>query len=271
VYFTADNSATVYLNGTEIASTTDLGTYDPAISNPPQVFSNIYSVTFTPFVGANILDFVVRNEGGNYTDNPTGLLYRLVYQEQDGCGSGSGANTVLNVTISNGSNDGTGTVSGNGIDCDSLVPDSNCSGIYPEGTAIDLTAAPHDGSTFTGTWTTGPCSGSDDPICTFSITTSTAVNAHFSLNSSGGGGGSSGGSFSGGGGGGGGSFSGPVTIVPPGQVLGATTGLPMAGLLDSGNVLGANTVLPRTGQSPAFLLLVLAGILAVFDRKFKLV
>jgi len=272
LYFTADNAATVYLNGTQIASTTDLGTFDPAIPNPPQVFSNIYSVTFTPFVGTNTLDFVVRNEGGEYSDNPTGLLYRVVYQEQDNCGNGSGTNTTLNLTISNGTGDGEGTVSGNGLVCDSLVGDSVCNGIFPSGSNISLTAVPHAGSNFTGTWTSGPCASNSNPVCSFTLTSATTVNAHFSLNSTtdnGGGGGGS--TFSGGGGTSGGGFSGPVTNVPPGQVLGATTNTPSGGLQYPGSVLGTSTTLPRTGMPPAFLFLVFATIAALVDKKLKLI
>jgi hypothetical protein len=272
LYFTADNAATVYLNGSEIASTTALGTFDPASSNPSEVFSQIYSVTFTPFVGTNTLDFVVRNEGGNYSDNPTGLLYRVVYQEQDGCGNGSGTNTTLNLTISNGTGDGEGTVSGDGLVCDSLVGGSVCSGIFPSGSNITLTAVPHDGSSFTGTWTSGPCAGSDDPSCSFTITSSTVVGAHFSLNSGTGGCTSNCGStFSGSGGTSGGGISGSVATVPPGQVLGASTDIPSGGLQYPGQVLGASMTLPRTGMPPALLFLILAGVAALLNRKLKLI
>jgi Prealbumin-like fold domain/Divergent InlB B-repeat domain len=270
LYFTADNAATVYLNGSEIASTTALGTFDPAIPTPPQVFSQIYSVTFTPFVGTNTLDFVVRNEGGNYTDNPTGLLYRVVYQEQDGCG-GSGANTILNLTISNGTGDGEGTVSGDGLVCDSLIDSSQCSGIFSEGSNISLTATPHDGSNFIDTWTSGPCAGTSVSPCSFIITASTVVGAHFSLNSTGGTSGGGGSTFSGGGGTSGGGISGPVTTVPTGQVLGAATNMPSGGLQYPGSVLGASATLPRTGMPPVFLFLIFASIAALADKKLKLI
>jgi len=89
-----------------------------------------------------------------------------------------------------------------------------------------------------------------------------------STSSNGGGGGSSGGGSSSGGG-----LSYTPTATPTvgglsfpvGQVAGAFTNTP------SGQVLGASTTLPRTGASPAFLFLILAGVAALLNRKLKLI
>ena len=85
LYYTGDNAVTVYLNGTAIANTTDVSTYGPMQVTPFHVFAQIYSTTFTPVSGTNTLDFVVRNVGGNYTTNPTGLLYYATYQINGQC------------------------------------------------------------------------------------------------------------------------------------------------------------------------------------------
>lgn len=137
---------------------------------------------------------------------------------------------------------------------------------FASGTVITLTATPDVNSNFNGSWSSTPnvCSG-NNPVCTFTLTTDTTVNAHFSLNSGGSGGGSSG---SGGGGGGGSTFIPTTSIVPTptptptGQVNGAFTNIPSGlAFAPEGQVLGAATTLPRTGAKN-FLLFTLA-VLAI--------
>jgi phospholipase C len=67
---------------------------------------------------------------------------------------------------------GTGTVTSNpaGINCG-----KTCSANFNSGTSVTLTAAPADGSTFTG-WS-GPCQGTG--TCTVDLTTATSVTAQF--------------------------------------------------------------------------------------------
>jgi hypothetical protein len=76
--YTADNSAAVYLNGngTPLASTDNVDVYGDANSANSN-FSQVFSTDFTPVVGQNSLDFVVRNDSSaDATTNPTGLLYK---------------------------------------------------------------------------------------------------------------------------------------------------------------------------------------------------
>ena len=68
------------------------------------------------------------------------------------------------------SGDGTGTVSGPGINCG-----STCKATVSVGTSITLSAAPPSGSTFGG-WS-GPCSGTGS--CTFKVSANTSVTATF--------------------------------------------------------------------------------------------
>ncbi len=67
---------------------------------------------------------------------------------------------------------GTVTSSPKGIDCG-----SHCDKAFPVGTTVTLTATPLAGS-FLG-WTDGPCAGSTDPTCTFTLTANTTVTASF--------------------------------------------------------------------------------------------
>ncbi len=92
IYFTADNAVSVYLNGSLIDDTSEnLGTFDtPHPQNPYQVFTGVYSTTFTPVAGQeNTLEFVVRNSGGEYGENPTALLYRADFVYTIDCGGGN--------------------------------------------------------------------------------------------------------------------------------------------------------------------------------------
>lgn len=137
---------------------------------------------------------------------------------------------------------------------------------YASGTVITLTAVPASDSNFNGTWTSGPCSGSNDPVCTFVMTGPVSVNAHFGLNQTGGGGCTSncGGSTSGGGG---------IVInnptPPAGQILGTST-VPSITMPEP-QILGASTTLPRTGMPVGGLLAALAALVVLLNRKLKLV
>jgi hypothetical protein len=79
VVFTADNAAGVYLNGSSIATTNGSSSEDvfgPVPGALPQNFGQVFSTSFTPAPGSNTLDFAVRNWGGDFNPNPTGLLYK---------------------------------------------------------------------------------------------------------------------------------------------------------------------------------------------------
>jgi hypothetical protein len=67
---------------------------------------------------------------------------------------------------------GSGTVTGNGISCP-----GTCSGSYPEGTAVSLTAKPTGGSSFSG-WS-GDCTGTGS--CNLTMSADHAVTATFVL------------------------------------------------------------------------------------------
>jgi hypothetical protein len=86
--------------------------------------------------------------------------------------TGTGTGTGVGLTITEGGN-GTGTVTSSpaGIACQ-----PTCSANFASGTAITLTAAGTNGSTFTG-WGAGPCEGTG--TCTFTITAATTVVANF--------------------------------------------------------------------------------------------
>ena len=92
IYFTADNAVSVYLNGTLIDDTSEnLGTFNtPHPQGPYQVFTGVYSTTFTPVAGQeNTLEFVVRNSGGDYGENPTALLYKADFVYTTDCDGGN--------------------------------------------------------------------------------------------------------------------------------------------------------------------------------------
>lgn len=79
VWYTADNAAAIYLNGntTPIATTNDTSedVFGTTPESLPSNFSSVYSHAFTPIVGENTLQFVVRNWSADGTTNPTGLVY----------------------------------------------------------------------------------------------------------------------------------------------------------------------------------------------------
>jgi hypothetical protein len=89
---------------------------------------------------------------------------------------GNGGNVIIGVqaTLSAATaGTGTGTVSGNGINCP-----GTCSQVYPIGTVVTLTAVPGaDGSTFTG-WS-GACTGTG--TCNLTMSTDRAVTATFDV------------------------------------------------------------------------------------------
>ena len=77
-----------------------------------------------------------------------------------------------------------------------------------------------------------------------------------------------GGTSTGGGGGGGGGGSSGGGVVPQGQVSSTSTG---ASNLQMPKVLGESTQLPRTGMPVGFTFLIFGTVLALLDKKFKLV
>ena len=56
---------------------------------------------------------------------------------------------------------------------------TTCSGTFASGATVTLTATPTGGASFLG-WTAGPCSGSLDPVCSFTISGATVAIATFS-------------------------------------------------------------------------------------------
>ncbi len=78
IAFTADNATDVYLNGNPTPIATTGNVYGPVPVSLPYNFSNVFTASFTPGPLTNTLSFVVRNWGGNFNPNPTGLLYKAV-------------------------------------------------------------------------------------------------------------------------------------------------------------------------------------------------
>lgn len=74
VAFTADNAAEVYLNGSSVGTTGDV--YGAVPGALPLHFASVFNAALSPTSGTNTLDFVVRNWGGPFNPNPTGLLYK---------------------------------------------------------------------------------------------------------------------------------------------------------------------------------------------------
>lgn len=78
--YAGDNATEVYVNSnmTPVSSTNDV--YGAVPVALPTNYATVTSVPFTPNAGTTTLDFVVRNWGGEYTANPTGLVYKAVVQ-----------------------------------------------------------------------------------------------------------------------------------------------------------------------------------------------
>jgi len=81
---------------------------------------------------------------------------------------------VVSLTVST-SGKGSVTSSPNGINC----PKQNCTGNYPLGTVVTLTATPGSGWTFNG-WSES-CTGTD--VCTLTVTGNQTVKGNFSKGS----------------------------------------------------------------------------------------
>jgi len=103
-------------------------------------------------------DVVVSNSVGIVTSAPASLTI-------------INTDSLLSISIS-----GEGTVSSNpgSVSC----PSGSCSGTFPQGSQVTLTAAPSSGSTFSG-WSGGGCSGTGSCVVTLSAA-SVFVNANFS-------------------------------------------------------------------------------------------
>lgn len=87
--------------------------------------------------------------------------------------AGGGERFILTVNKAiTGLGDGTVTSSPEGIDCG-----STCVNSFPAGTSITLFASA-DAGEFTG-WSEGPCAGSTDPTCTFTLNANTTATADF--------------------------------------------------------------------------------------------
>jgi uncharacterized repeat protein (TIGR01451 family) len=132
---------------------------------------------------------------------------------------------TLDVTITG---DGTGSVTGNGIDCVSGEASGDCQETYDAGTIVNITATANEGSNFDNSWTIGggTCTGNNTP-CSVTINSNVSLSAHFGLNQT---------TTTSGGGGGGSHRGGGIVLginndEPQGQVLGATfePGLPNTG------------------------------------------
>ncbi len=78
LYFTGDNAVDIHLNGAASPITTTNDTYGPTPGSLPFHFANVFTTSFSPTAGTNTLDFVLRNWGGSFSSNPTGLLYKAV-------------------------------------------------------------------------------------------------------------------------------------------------------------------------------------------------
>ncbi len=86
------------------------------------------------------------------------------------------------------SGEGDGMVVGDGINCDSNfveseeTPSNDCSEVYDEGTEVELTVTPDEGSSFEDSWTVsaGTCIGTTTP-CTVTMNSNINLTAHFTV------------------------------------------------------------------------------------------
>jgi hypothetical protein len=77
IYFTSDNAVAIYVNdGLKFFNGDPTDQIFGVAPTSPYHFMSEYSVNFTPEEGTNEVRFVVRNWGGNYNYNPTGLVYK---------------------------------------------------------------------------------------------------------------------------------------------------------------------------------------------------
>jgi hypothetical protein len=78
--YSSDNATEVYLNGNTTPLSTTNDVYGAVPGALPTNYATVTTVPFTPAAGTTTLDFVVRNWGGDYTENPTGLVYKAVVE-----------------------------------------------------------------------------------------------------------------------------------------------------------------------------------------------
>ena len=93
------------------------------------------------------------------------------YSDYSNAACGATAPTVGLAVLKIGAGTGTVISAPSGVICG-----TSCSGTYPSGTAVTLTATPATGSTFTG-WSGGGCTGTGS--CTVTLTSTTTVTATF--------------------------------------------------------------------------------------------
>lgn len=258
--------------------TVDAGTYsvtEPTVTNYDTTYDNCSGVsvanggsatcTVTNTYNPPIID-ACSNIDGNQSVVPDGYQ-----QNQDGtCTQPETSPTpvTLTVTISNNEGDGEGTVTDNQnkLNCDSLLPESTCTATYNAGTEVTLTATPHEGSSFEGSWINGAgtCTGNTTP-CTITVGSNTTLSAHFSVAPTN----TTPPTTTGGGGGSGGTLTPYVpNSTPAPEVLGAST-TPASPVAPE--VLGATTTLPSTGFSwsdsivmSLFSAMVMTGMMMMF-------
>ncbi|WP_158508932.1 InlB B-repeat-containing protein [Gemmatirosa kalamazoonensis] len=131
------------------------------------------ALTATPAAGS---DFIAWN--GCTATGPTCTIAPLA----DAVVTASFAPTPLGVTIRAAlGTTGAGTVTSRpaGIVCGIGIAGSSCSGSFPSGTTVVLTATPSAGSTFGG-WG-GACAGTTGQNCTVTLTAGTSVSVQFTL------------------------------------------------------------------------------------------
>lgn len=98
--------------------------------------------------------------------------------------------TVTTVNATTTDDEASGTVTGEGISCDSTLSSedeaNDCTETYDAGTEVELTVTPGEDSSFSESWTigAGSCTGTATP-CTITMNQDVDVTAHFSIASSG--------------------------------------------------------------------------------------